>query len=133
MSQPIVSFMVRARDRAALAEVASRVGDALNLRFDLSNSYRLSEAPAMAAATLGLEVSVTYWPPLPEGELRTYQVTGYPADDVREPSDRVVDISEFVRAVLSARDTVEWYVPDLAERRRDVGLDPPAATRPDTA
>src|ERR1043166_6777611 len=98
----VVSFAVRARDTASLAEFAERVGSALHVTFEPSASSRYRDA--MSVEVLGLEVSITYWPPKPEGELRTYQVTGYPVDGVNEPSDRVVDIGQFVLAVLAGRD-----------------------------
>jgi hypothetical protein len=117
----VVSFAVRTRDTASLADFAKRVGAALRVTFEPSTSSRYRDA--MSAEVLGLEVSITYWPPKSEGELRTYQLTGYPADDVNEPSDRVVDIGQFVLAALAARDKSAWYIPDRAELRRELDSD----------
>jgi hypothetical protein len=117
---PLVTFEVRIRDHATLDELRSRVDAALGISLSPSDSRMLRDTKGLQTETLGVDISLHFWPPLPEGQLRTYRLIGYSAEDVKLPWTDAVDLSEYILRVLKSRDSDQWFIPTPDERYSDM-------------
>jgi hypothetical protein len=116
MAEQLLTFEVRIKERISLPALGARVDAALNSSLKPSDSSMFRESEGLDAEALGLDVSLHYWPPLPEGEERTYRLIGYPAGDLKLPFDEIVDVSPFVLKILARRDSDQWYIPTDDDR-----------------
>jgi hypothetical protein len=116
MGNPRLNFRVRIKDRASMAEIGNRITRALGCQFFPSHAKHFEGREALAAEVLGLHITLSYWPEVPEEATRTYTLLGVTAEDEKEPwGDCSIQISEYLVGVLTRRDSRDWYIPSLQE------------------
>jgi hypothetical protein len=92
----------------------------LNLSFSLARSSKWEETEALEAHALGIGIHLYAWPLPKQGEKIRYNLRGYAERDAALEFTQLVNVSDFIVAVLNARDSGEWYVPSKAELKRDL-------------
>lgn len=125
MDHPQISFQVRRQSTDALAAVGERVGEALGCTFVESTDKLFEPGEALQASVLGLHITLSHDPAIPDGAPRTYVLIGGVRDDLEAEWDLgvpVVSISRFVLGVLTIADGDGWYIASEAEHRAEAGL-----------
>jgi hypothetical protein len=123
---PLPSFQVRLRSREGFAAITARTGQALNLEFTPWADRMFSPGEAVSASAFGLNVILSHNPAIPEGEQRTYVLSGAVTDEleVNWPLDAPTQsLSAYVLALLHLTDSLDWYIASMAELREEAGLD----------
>jgi hypothetical protein len=132
MTVPQISFQVRTRSAASLAEIAARVGAALGCSFEASHDASFEPGDAFEARLLGLQISVSKIIVLsddddaPAGDgSQTYVVMGGLHPDLEEDWQREgppQSISEYIRGLMTTVDGDGWYVPTRHELLAEAGI-----------
>jgi hypothetical protein len=116
MDHPRLNFIVRIQDRASITELGHRITRVLGCQFVQSNAKCFEGREAFEGEVLGIRITLAYWPEAPEGNIRTYTLSGVTPSDEREPwGDHSIQISEYLVGVLTRRDSRNWYIPSLQE------------------
>lgn len=80
---------------------------------------------ALQASALGLHITLSHDPSIPEGARRTYVLMGGVRDDIEAEWDigvPVISISRYILGVLTIADGEGWYIASEAELRAEAGL-----------
>jgi hypothetical protein len=115
MTYARVGFQVRIREAATLADLGTRVEQALECAFHPSEARLFAGAPALETTLLGLWITLSFLRGVPDGEVQTFVLMGMLKDDldVRWGGDLPrIDMSEFMLGVLRSYDSGGWYIPD---------------------
>lgn len=126
MNLPQISFQVRINERATLEEMGRRVAAVLGCEFRPSENDFYEEGEALESFSLGLWISISADPEIPEGELRNYVLMGLVRDefDYEWGDDiEVASISPYILGLMLIADGGDWYIPDLEELYEEAGLD----------
>jgi nitric oxide synthase oxygenase domain/subunit len=127
MDQPQISFQVRRDSSETLAGMGERVGKALGCTFTESTDTLFERGEALEASVLGLHITLSHDPSLPENVPRTYVLMGGVRDDIEAEWDigvPVISIGRYVLGVLTITDGEGWYIATEAELRAEAGLSP---------
>lgn len=122
MSHELINFQIRAQDDASLAEMVSRIEQALKCQFIPSNAKEFQGTEAVETEVLGIQITLTYWPALEDREVRNYWLTGNASEDIMGSWENVTDVSKFILLVLTQRDKGKWYIPGKEEILAEAGL-----------
>ena len=123
MIDPLVRFGIRIKSRATLGEIAARVNKALNCSLRKFGPPE-RDAPCFENTLLGMWISLTYWPYLKEGQLRTYTFVGKPELDPTDDWTDIINLSHLVVKVLKQKDSADWYIPTKEELLVEGGISP---------
>jgi hypothetical protein len=125
MDHPQISFQVRRDSSDSLAAMGERVGAALGCTFVDSTDKLFEPGEALQASVLGLQVTLSADPSIPEGTTRSYALIGALRDDLEAEWSigvPVISISRYVLGVLTIADGEGWYIARDAELRAEAGL-----------
>lgn len=125
MDHPQISFQVRRDSSDGLAAMGERVGAALGCTFVESTDKLFEPGEALQASVLGLQVTLSADPSIPEGTARSYALIGALRDDLEAEWSigvPVISISRYVLGVLTVADGEGWYIARDAELRAEAGL-----------
>jgi hypothetical protein len=125
MEHPQISFQVRRDASDTLAVMGKRVGEALGCAFAASTDKLFEPGEALQASVLGLHITLSHDPSIPEGAPRTYALIGGVRDDIEAEWSigvPVISISRYVLGVLTIADGEGWYIASEAEIRAEAGL-----------
>lgn len=122
MAYKLITFQIRIKDNSSLTEMASRVEQALNCHFTPVQGKDFPGRETLATELLGLQLTLTYWLSGPNKETRTYWLTGAASEDILELGGELIEVSEFMLAVLHRRDKGDWYIPTMKEKYLEAGL-----------
>jgi hypothetical protein len=125
MDHPQISFQVRRDSSDSLAAIGERVGAALGCTFVESTDKLFEPGEALQASVLGLQVTLSADPSIPEGTARSYALIGALRDDLEAEWSigvPVISISRYVLGVLTVADGEGWYIARDAELRAEAGL-----------
>ena len=81
---------------------------------------------ALEASCLGLQITLSHDPEIPEGELRTYVLMGALRGDIEVQWDidvSTISISEYMLGVMNICDPEEWYIASRAEQLEEAGIE----------
>jgi hypothetical protein len=125
MDHPQISFQVRRDSSDSLAVMGERAGVALGCTFVESTDKLFEPGEALQASALGLHITLSADPSIPEGTTRSYALIGGVRDDIEAEWDvgvPVISISRYVLGVLTITDGEGWYIAGEAELRAEAGL-----------
>lgn len=129
MTGPQISFQVRTKSTASLAEIATRVSTALGFALAPSRDPSFEPGEAFDASVLGLQISLSRIVDLrgdgPSDGPQTYVVMGGLRPDLEadwESDEPAHSISDYVRCVMAALDGEGWYVPTRQELLAEAGI-----------
>jgi hypothetical protein len=125
MSYQKVTFQVRLKTRETLRQLGDRVGQAIECRFAPSFDRMFSGGEGMEATCLGLKITLSHDPAVPDGELRTYVLRGALRDDIEAQWDLntpSVSISNYILGVIRFCDNEGWYIADRREKLDEAGF-----------
>jgi hypothetical protein len=125
MDHPRISFQVRRDSTDTLATMGERVGEALGCAFAESTDRLFEPGEALQASALGLHITLSHDPSIPEGAKRTYVLMGSVRDDIEAEWDvdaPGISVSRYVLGVLTITDGEGWYIAGEAELRAEAGL-----------
>lgn len=125
MDHPQISFQVRRDSGDTLAAMGERLGEALGCTFVASTDKLFEPGEALQASVLGLHITLSADPSIPDGARRTYVLIGSVRDDIEAEWDigvPVISISRYVLGVLTIADGEGWYIAGEAELRAEAGL-----------
>jgi len=118
MTYARAGFQVRIREATTLAEVGTRVEQALECTFHRSEARLFAGTPALETTLLGLWITLSILGGEPDGEAQTFVLMGTLKDDldVRWGGDLPrIDISKFILGVLRSYDSGAWNIPDAED------------------
>ena len=127
MDQPQISFQVRRRSSETLAAMGERLGNVLGCMFAASTGPLFEPGEALEASVLGLHITLSHDPAIPEGRERTYVLMGGVRDDIEAEWDlevSVISISGYVLGMLTIADGEGWYIAAEDELLAEAGLSP---------
>lgn len=127
MDHPQISFQVRRRSTETLTAMGERVGNVLGCTFTPSEDKLFEPGEALEASVLGLSVTLSHDPALPEGEERSYALIGSVRGDIEAEWDigvPVISISRYMLGMLTIADGEGWYIASEEELRAEAGLSP---------
>lgn len=129
MTGPQISFQVRIKSTAPLADIVARVGTALGVALAPSRDRSFEPGEAFDASALGLQISVSAIVDMrddaPTDGPQTYVVMGGLRPDLEadwESDEPVHSISNYVRSIMTALDGDGWYVPTRQELLAEAGI-----------
>jgi hypothetical protein len=125
MDHPQISFQVRRDSSETLAALGERVGKALGCTFVESTDHLFEPGEALEASVLGLHITLSSDPSVPEGAARSYVLMGGMRDDIEAGWDigaPVISISRYILGMLTITDGEGWYIAGEAELRAEAGL-----------
>ncbi|HEX3477509.1 MAG TPA: hypothetical protein VHT91_20950 [Kofleriaceae bacterium] len=125
MEHPQISFQVRRESSDPLTVMGKRVGEVLGCTFVESTDKLFESGEALQASVLGLHITLSADPSIPEGTTRSYALIGGVRDDIEAEWDvgvPVISISRYILGVLTITDGEGWYIAGEAELRTEAGL-----------
>lgn len=125
MDHPQISFQVRRDSTDTLAAMGKLVGEALGCTFVESTDKLFEPGEALQASALGLHITLSADPSIPEGARRTYALIGGVRDDLEAEwgiGVPVISISRYILGVLTITDGEGWYIASEAELRAEASL-----------
>ncbi|BAZ16712.1 hypothetical protein NIES4071_85900 [Calothrix sp. NIES-4071] len=126
MNYPQVTFQVRLKSRATLSDLGERVGSILGCNFEPSFDHMFDSGEGIEASCLGLQITLSHDPDIPEGEERTYILMGMLRGDIEAQWDigvPQISINEYILGVMTICDDEGWYIPDMKEYYEEAGLE----------
>ena len=100
MDHPQISFQVRRDGSETLTAMGERVGNVLGCTFTSSDDKMFEPGEALEASVLGLHITLSHDPALPEGVARTFVLMGSVRDDIEAEWDLGVPVISISRYML---------------------------------
>jgi hypothetical protein len=127
MDEPQIAFQIRRHGSEPLAAMGERVGKALGCTFVASQDRMFEPGTALEASVLGLHITLSRDPAVPDGTPQKYVLMGGVRDEIEAEWNTdapVISISEYMLGLLTLVDGAGWYIATEAELLAEAGLSP---------